>query len=153
MVAMRRAPRRKLPATTLLYALGLTQEEILAYFYGKIAFKHNKDGSWTTPLDPTWMRNAKSSSDWKNAKTGDVVLEAGAKITVRTLRKLQEDGVKNIAFAESEMIGRFSALDMVNPETGEIYVEAGDEVTRDNLASLAGAGFSEIEVIHVDALT
>ena len=43
--------RRKLPATTLLYALGLTQEEILDYFFGKISFKHNKDGSWTTPLD------------------------------------------------------------------------------------------------------
>ena len=31
--------RRKLPATTLLYALGLTQEEILDNFYSKIAFK------------------------------------------------------------------------------------------------------------------
>src|SRR6201747_1247802 len=84
--------RRKLPATTLLYALGLTQEEILDYFFGKISFKHNKDGSWTTPLDAGWMRNAKSTSDWKNAKTGDVVLEAGSKITARTLRKLGEDG-------------------------------------------------------------
>ena len=37
--------RRKLPATTLLYALGLTQEEILDYFYTKIAFKRQKDGS------------------------------------------------------------------------------------------------------------
>ena len=69
------------------------------------------------------MRNAKSSSDWKNTKTGEVILEAGGKITVRGLRKLQEDGVKNITFAEDEMIGRFSAMDLVNPETGEIYVE------------------------------
>ena len=145
--------RRKLPATTLLYALGLTQEEILSYFYSKITFKRQKDGSWTTPLDPTWMRNAKSSSDWKNAKTGDVILEAGGKITVRGLRKLQEDGVKNIAFAEDEMIGRFSALDMVNPETGEIYVEAGDELTTDNLATLAEAGFNEVEVINVDSIS
>src|SRR6201999_3148416 len=134
----------------LLYALGLTQEEILSYFYSKITFKRQKDGSWTTPLDPTWMRNAKSSSDWKNAKTGDVILEAGSKITVRGLRKLQEDGVKAIAFAEDEMIGRFSALDLVNPETGEIYVEAGDELTADNLATLQEAGFNEIEVINVD---
>src|ERR1700689_553875 len=145
--------RRKLPATTLLYALGLTQEEILNYFYTKIAFKRQKDGTWTTPLDPTWMRNSKSQSDWKNAKTGEVILEAGAKITVRGLRKLQEDGVKSIAFAEDELIGRYSALDMVNPETGEIYVEAGDELTPDNLATLAEAGFSEIEVINVDGIT
>src|SRR6202041_1000748 len=31
--------RRKLPATTLLYALGLDQETILDYFYTKITFK------------------------------------------------------------------------------------------------------------------
>src|ERR1700743_3429992 len=73
--------RRKLPATTLLYALGLTQEEILDYFFGKIAFKHQKDGTWSHPLDSNWMRNAKSTSDWKNAKTGDVVLGGGAKVT------------------------------------------------------------------------
>src|ERR1700761_7092374 len=145
--------RRKLPATTLLYALGLTQEEILNYFYTKIAFKRQKDGTWTTPLDSTWMRNAKSSSDWKNAKTGDVILEAGAKITVRGLRKLQEEGVKSVAFAEDELIGRYSALDMVNPETGEIYVEAGDELTSDNLATLNEAGFHEVEVINVDGIT
>ncbi|HEY4191946.1 MAG TPA: DNA-directed RNA polymerase subunit beta, partial [Mesorhizobium sp.] len=77
----------------------------------------------------------------------------GAKITVRSLRKLQEDGVKNIAFAQDELIGRFSALDMVNPETGEIYVEAGDELTADTLATLAEAGFSEVEVINVDSIT
>src|ERR1700759_3598768 len=109
--------RRKLPATTLLYALGLTQEEILSYFYSKIAFKRQKDGSYVTPVDQAWMRNAKAVGDWTNAKTGEVILEAGGKITVRGLRKLQEDGVKNIAFAQDEMIGRFSALDMVNPDT------------------------------------
>jgi DNA-directed RNA polymerase subunit beta len=144
--------RRKLPATTLLYALGLTQEEILGYFYGKIGFKHNKDGSWSTPLEPTWMRNAKTASDWKNAKNGDVVLEAGAKITVRGLRKLAEEGVKNIAFQPDELIGRFSALDMVNPETGEIYVEAGDELTADNLATLVEAGFHDVEVLNIDGI-
>ena len=145
--------RRKLPATTLLYALGLTQEEILSYFYSKIVFKRQKDGSWVTPLDPVWMRNAKSSSDWKNAKSGGVILEAGSKITVRGLRKMQEDGIKNVAFQEDEMLGRFSALDMVNPDTGEIYVEAGDELTTDNLATLAEAGFNEVEVINVDTIS
>src|SRR5580692_2589274 len=132
--------RRKLPATSLLYALGLTQEEILNYFYSKIAFKHTKDGGWTTPVDQGWMRNARTQSDWKNAKGGEVVVEAGSKITVRSLRKLQEEGVKNIAFSPDELIGRFSALDMVNPETGEIYVEAGDELTADGRATLREAG-------------
>jgi DNA-directed RNA polymerase subunit beta len=98
------------------------------------------------------MRNAKSTSDWKNAKTGEVVLEAGSKITVRALRKLGEDGVKNIAFSADEVIGRYSALDMVNPETGEIYIEAGDELTADNLATILEAGFHDVEVLNIDGI-
>ena len=95
----------------------------------------------------------RSNSDWKNAKTGEVLAEAGSKITVRGLRKWQEDGVKQISLAEDELIGRYSALDMVNPETGEIYVEAGDELTAANLATLDEAGFHEIDVINVDDIT
>ncbi len=105
------------------------------------------------PVEPGWMRNAKVNSDWKNAKTGEVLAEAGSKITVRGLRKWQEDGVKQISLAEDELLGRYSALDMVNPETGEIYVEAGDELTAANLAALDEAGFHEIDVINVDNVT
>jgi DNA-directed RNA polymerase subunit beta len=42
--------RRKLHATTLLYALGLDQEAILDYFYTKVAFRSARDGQWTTPV-------------------------------------------------------------------------------------------------------
>ncbi len=145
--------RRKLPVTTLLYALGLDQENILDHFYSKIAFKRGKDGSWTTPVDPGWMRNAKLNADWKNAKTGDVICEAGQKITARTLRKWQEEGIKSVALSEDEIVGRFSALDMVNVETGEIYVEAGDELTQANLKQLQESGFNEVDVINVDGIT
>jgi DNA-directed RNA polymerase subunit beta len=145
--------RRKLPVTTLLYALGLDQEQILDYFYAKIAFKRLKDGSWTTPVEPAWMKNAKTNSEWKNAKTGEVLVEAGGKVTQRGLKKWGEEGVKNIALGVEELLGRFSALDMVNPETGEIFVEAGEELTAQNLEQLADNGFDEIEVINVDGIT
>jgi DNA-directed RNA polymerase subunit beta len=145
--------RRKLPATTLLYALGLTQEQILDFFFTKIAFKRHKDGSWHTPVEPGWMRNAKINADWKNAKTGEVIMEAGGKITARILRKWQEDGIKQVAMQEDELLGRFSALDLVNPETGEIYIEAGDELTSDNIETVVDAGFHELEIINVDSVT
>ena len=145
--------RRKLPVTTLLYALGLDQEQILDYFYSKIAFRRAKDGGWTTAVDPAWMKNAKANSDWKNAKSGEVIAEAGTKIAQRTLRKWQEDGIKTILLSDEELIGRYSALDMVNVETGEIYVEAGDELTEANLGQLQEAGFNEVDVINVDGIS
>ncbi len=142
--------RRKLPATTLLYALGLDQEAILDYFYTKITFKRAKEG-WTTAVDPVWMRNAKANTDWKNAKTGEVIAEAGLKIPQRSLRKWQEEGNKSRLVSDDDLIGRYSARDMVNGETGEIYVEAGDELTKANLAQLEE--FKEVSVINVDGIT
>src|SRR5271165_6954637 len=84
--------RRKLPATTFLYALGMDGEEILTTFYDVVPYERRASGGWATPLEPTWMRNAKVTSDWKNAKTGEVICEAGQKITARSLRKWQEEG-------------------------------------------------------------
>ena len=98
--------RRKLPATTLLYALGLDQEAILDYFYGKVPFKATKDGNWSTPVDQSWMRNAKPNFAWKNAKTGEELTEPGQKVTVRGLRKWQEEGIKNVVMPADELVGR-----------------------------------------------
>jgi DNA-directed RNA polymerase subunit beta len=142
--------RRKLPATTLLYALSLDQEAILDYFYSKVTFRAAKDGLWTTPVEPAWMRNAKPNHDWINPKTGEVLTETGQKITVRALRKWQEEGVKSVAMPDEELVGRYCALDMVNVATGEIYVEAGDELTADNIELLREAKFQEIVTINVD---
>src|SRR5258708_37278394 len=95
------------------------------------------------------MSNAKPNNEWTNPKTGEVLTEPGQKITVRALRKWQEEGIKSVAMTDEELAGRYSALDMVNVETGEIYVEAGDELTLDNIATLREAGFQEIVTINV----
>ncbi len=146
--------RRKLPATTLLYALGLSQEDILDYFYAKIVFKRHKDGSWHTPVEPGWMRNAKVNADWKNGKTGEVIAEAGSKITVRLLQQMAgRPASRTSPWRKRNCSAANNALDMVNPETGEIYVEAGDELTAANIATLIEAGDNEITTINVDGIT
>jgi DNA-directed RNA polymerase subunit beta len=70
--------RRKLPVTTLLYALGLSDEQILATFYDSYMLKHSKRG-WRMPfVKEKWRGNA-PSSDLIDAKTGEVVVKAGEK--------------------------------------------------------------------------
>src|SRR5213082_488060 len=43
--------RRKLPVTTLLYALGLGDEQILHHFYNTVPYSLSK-GGWKTPFNP-----------------------------------------------------------------------------------------------------
>ncbi len=83
--------KRKLPVTTLLYGLGLDDEEILAHYYDKIHIKSHKEG-WKIPFNPDRWRGIKATNDLIDAKTGQVAIEAGKKITARIAKKLTEGG-------------------------------------------------------------
>jgi DNA-directed RNA polymerase subunit beta len=143
--------RRKLPATTLLYGLGMSGEEILGYFYNDLTYRKTKHG-WEVPFDAERMKGQKPARDLVNAKTGEVAIEAGRKITQRLARKMQEEGLKNLLVQTEDLAGRYAAVDMVNGDTGEIYVEAGDELTAKSIEELVEAGFDEIKVLDIDHL-
>ncbi len=141
--------RRKLPITTLLYALGLDSEEILHTFYKTVTYKLTKNG-WKTPFDAQRFKGIKPAVDLIDAKTGQVVVEAGKKITPRLARKIAEDGVKDLLVQDSELHGLYLADELVNEKTGEIYAEAGDEITEKLLAQLKDAGFAELNLLDID---
>src|SRR5688572_11976155 len=131
--------RRKIPVTSLLYALGMDGEEILSTFFKKIAYKRQKEG-WRVPFDANRFRGYKAISDLVDADTGKVVLEAGKKLTVRQARQLAEKGLKFLRMADEELVGRYIGEDLVNPKTGEIFAEAGDEIDEKLLNKLKDAG-------------
>ena len=79
--------RRKLPVTTLFYALGMNSEEILHYFYKSLTFTQAKEG-WRMPYMPESFKGVKPMVDLVDAKTGKVVVEAGKKISPRMARKI-----------------------------------------------------------------
>jgi DNA-directed RNA polymerase subunit beta len=141
--------RRKIPATSILYALGMDGEEILSIFYKTITFTRDRDG-WRLPFEPDRMKGMKATLDVLDADTGEVVLEAGKKLTVRTARLLAERGVKFLRAQDEDLHGQYIASDLYNPATGEIFAEAGDEITAKSLALLIEAGFAELPVLDID---
>jgi DNA-directed RNA polymerase subunit beta len=143
--------RRKIPVTSLLYALGMDGEEILSTFYKKIAYKRQKDG-WRVPFDANRFRGYKAVNDLVDADSGKVVLEAGQKLTVRQARQLAEKGLKALRLSDEELIGHYIAEDLVNPKTGEIFAEAGEEITEKNLKVLNEQGYKELPLLNIDHL-
>src|SRR3974377_232509 len=141
--------RRKIPVTSLLYALGMTGEEILNTFYKQVIYKRAKDG-WRVPFDANRLRGYKAINDLVDADTGKVVLEAGKKLTVRQARQLAEKGLKALRLSDEELIGHYIAEDLVNPKTGEIYAEAGEEITEKSLKALIELGYKELPLLNVD---
>ncbi|MFZ5671358.1 MAG: DNA-directed RNA polymerase subunit beta [Pseudomonadota bacterium] len=141
--------RRKLPITTLLYALGLDGEQILNYFYKTVPYTQTNEG-WRTPFDPQRYRGQKPTVDLIDAKTKQVVVEAGKKITPRLARKIAEDGVTELLVRNEDLYGLYLAGELVDETTGEIFAEAGDEISEKLLKSLTEAGYSKLEVLDID---
>ena len=166
--------RRKLPITTLLYALdsaetaekrskaaekgkqldfadvfGMSKEEILSSFYGKDTFTREKKG-WRVAFDPEKVKGRKLPFDLMNAETKEVLIPAGEKILMAKAKKLQKDGLKEVLVPDDALIGRFIADDMIDENTGEILMEAGDEITEDKLKAFADAKVKQLNVLHID---
>src|SRR6059058_1319885 len=141
--------RRKIPVTSLMYALGLDGETILSTFYKKISFKRAKEG-WRVPFDANRFRGYSTVNDLIDADTGKVVLEAGKKLTVRGARQMQEKGLKALRLSDEELVGNYLADDLVNPKTGEIYAEAGEEITEKSLKALNEQGYKELPLLDID---
>ena len=68
--------KRKIPVSSLLFALGLDSEEVLDTFYNRVVYTRDADG-WRAPFDPERMKGFKGTADLIDADTGEVVLEAG----------------------------------------------------------------------------
>src|ERR687898_243886 len=127
-------------------------KDIVNTFYNRVVYTRAKDG-WTVPFDAERMKGFKASVDLVDAKTGEVVLEAGKKLTARAARQLAEKGLKNLRATDEDLYGQYIAEDLVNPSTGEVYAEAGDEITEKLLKGLDEAGFAEIPVLDIDHVT
>ncbi|ASY56066.1 DNA-directed RNA polymerase subunit beta [Sinorhizobium sp. CCBAU 05631] len=141
--------RRKIPVTSLMMALGMDGEEILDTFYTKSLYQRDGDG-WRVPFQPDALKGQKALADMIDADSGEVVVEAGKKLTPRLLRQLQDKGLKALKATDDDLYGNYLAEDVVNVETGEIYLEAGDEIDEKTLPVILAAGFDEIPVLDID---
>jgi DNA-directed RNA polymerase subunit beta len=165
--------KRKLPVTTLLYALesaateqlraareakgetldpseirGMDQEEILSHFYGKVVFDHTPKG-WARPFDPDAFRGVKLLEPLIDAATGEVVAKSEDKLTARQARRIAEN-TKEVLVGRADLLGRYMAEDLVNAETGEIFAEAGEELAEARLTALEEAGITSLPTLAID---
>jgi len=154
--------RRKLPVTAMLYALGMTQEDICESYYNKVIYKNVPKKGWTCPFFPERIRGIKPAFDIVEANSGEIIAEAGKKVTPRLVKKLLDQAnTIQILVPFEDLIGRYAAVDMINEKTGEIWVEAGEELTWEinektgavvggTLFKLVENGVNEIPTLDID---
>jgi DNA-directed RNA polymerase subunit beta len=142
--------RRKMPVTTLLKALGLSSEQILAEFFAFDVFHFGKKGI-EFELKPERLRGEIARFDIHDKK-GKLIVPADKRITVRHVRELEQAGVSKISVPEEFLFGKILARNVIDHQTGEILAQANEEVTADVLTKIQAAHVGEIRTIYVNDL-
>ena len=83
---------------------GMTKEEILNYFY-ETQLCELKDIGWVSKFNKDNLKNTKLKFDLVNADDGNIVATPDDKLTPRFLKKLEEEGLKQILLKDDELIG------------------------------------------------
>nr|WP_234028932.1 DNA-directed RNA polymerase subunit beta [Alteriqipengyuania halimionae] len=145
--------KRKQPVTSLLFALGLDEEEILHHFYNLVKWERvsGKAGDgWKIAYQPEQWRGQKPAFALIDASTGEEVFPANQKISPRAANKAAKDGLTELLLPTEEIFGRFASRDLIDEKTGRIYIEAGDEVSPENLEAMDNAGIDSLELLDID---
>jgi DNA-directed RNA polymerase subunit beta len=166
--------RRKLPVTSVLYSLyskdteakikklakqgkeidpaeikGMDKEEILHYFYDVDEWSADKKG-WKSAFPYERMKGVKFDVSIVNAETGKVAVEAGKKLTLRSAKKLYDDGLKTALMPNEYFVGKYLASPVVDKKTGEVVADAGAEISQEILDKLKALKIAEVKTLYID---
>ena len=142
--------RRKLPATILLRALGYQAEEILETFFDTTGWNLSAE-KVQMDLIPERLRGETMSFEILSPK-GEVIVEAGRRITPRHIRQMQKDGMTQLETPAEYLSGKAIAKDIVDPSTGEVLLPCNTELTEEAIEKLIKAGVDRIETIYTNEL-
>ena len=142
--------RRKLPATVLLRAIGLTSEQMLEMFFDTNTFEI-KNQSYSLRLVPERLRGEIAAFDIKDQK-GKIIVEQGRRITMRHIKKLEDSGIEKLACPKEYLVGRVLAKDLISKETGEIVIDCNTEITEEILDRFNELGIQEFDTLYTNEL-
>ncbi|WP_415295733.1 DNA-directed RNA polymerase subunit beta [Candidatus Pelagibacter sp. Uisw_113] len=140
--------KKKIFASTLLMALGLTKPEIADEFYGKDTYSFNsKTGKWKTKFNPENYKAKNFSEEVTDAKTGNVVIKLGDKINFLSAKKLATDGLKDIFVSQESLIGKYLHNEVkVSDDEEEGTFGIGTELNDTIIKQILEANINLIEI-------
>jgi len=146
--------KRKLPVTTLLYALGYKKIEILDLFYDFKTFNFDqKTKKWKTKFNPDdYKHPIKLRNDLIDSTNGKKVLKIGSKINFVIAKKIYDEGLKNILVSSDYFIDKYIKNNLSNPLTDEIFLKTGSSISKENLDNILELNINTLTIADVDPI-
>ncbi len=145
--------KRKLPATIILRALGMSNHEILNYFYRVETLEFGEDGKYYKVVDLEILGGQRAEDDILDPKTGDTIVKKNRKFTKAVIRRIQEAGITRLEVPLEGVVGRVASEDTVDERTGEVLLETNQELSEDKMSELKVRGIHQVKVIFTDNLS
>ena len=145
--------KRKLPATIVLRAMGMSNQEVLSYFYRIETISFDKDGKYYKMVDLDILSGQRAEEDINDPKTGEAIVKKNRKFTKAVIQRIKEAGIKRLEVPAEAVLARVSSEDVVDESTGEVLLETNHELSDDKLKELVARGVKEVKVIFTDNLT
>ncbi|MGM0824481.1 MAG: DNA-directed RNA polymerase subunit beta [Pseudomonadota bacterium] len=142
--------RRKLPASVLMRALGMSAEEILDEFFETSVFHVEKSG-FSVELVPSRLRGETATFDIKDSN-GETIVEEGRRITQKHIRQLEKAGLERLDVPMEYLFGKTLAKDQIDGKTGELICPCNTEITPEVLEAMAHGGIKRIETLYTNDL-
>ncbi|MCG7576921.1 MULTISPECIES: DNA-directed RNA polymerase subunit beta [unclassified Halomonas] len=142
--------RRKLPASVLMRALGMSTEEILDEFFETSKFHIEKSG-FSVELVPSRLRGETATFDIKDGE-GGVIVEEGRRIIQKHIRQLEKAGLERLEVPMEYLFGKTLAKDQIDTKTGELICPCNTEITPEVLERMAQGGITHIETLYTNDL-
>ena len=141
--------RRKIPATILLRALGMDNEEIISIFFETNKFTISAD-KCLFHIIPERMRGEIAAFNINHE--GNLIVEEGRRITSKHIRQMLAAGLKLVEVPRDYLVGKILANNIIDPATGELLANVNDEITAAAIERLIENNITEIETLFVNDL-
>ncbi len=145
--------KKKLPITSILFALGFTKDKIINTFYNTNKYSLNPENKmWSTEFNPeNYRRPIKLSYDLIDSKNNKKILSKGDKLNFIIAQKLKEKGLSSILISSDQLVGKYIANE-IKDNSESVIVGAGFDITEEQLEKIMSQGNKSLDIVNIDPI-
>ncbi|MDA3864848.1 MAG: DNA-directed RNA polymerase subunit beta [Deltaproteobacteria bacterium] len=149
--------RKKMHASVLLRAFGMTTEEILnSFYFAETISPLEEDGYWQKEVDFEKLEKFSLSHDIITVDTKEKIVSRRKKLGKSRIRKIKKSGAKKHLIEDGYLLGKEKynkkvlAEDVFDPETGEVIALCNKGLNKTILKKIRKAGIKSFKTLFID---
>ena len=139
--------RRKIPATILLHALGLTDKEIIDIFFEKDKYLLSKK-EIKIQINLDHLKGSVADFDINIGKK--TIVGKGKRVNSLHIKKIKDTKNKYLKLSFEDLEEKILADDLIDKETGELLASTNDKLDKELLEMIIEKGIKEVETIYIN---